>query len=92
MSERLLRHRIESVYGVRRAVHTRGTRTWTVSVYTLDITQREADIARRFEGLGRVSSCTALAAGDPAFRKFSVVLIVAPEIGAFDGGPRELVG
>lgn len=76
MSERLLRHKIESVYGARRAVHIRGTRTWRVSVYTLDPTQREADIARRFEDLGRVSSCTALTAGDPGFRKFTVVLVV----------------
>ena len=76
MSERLLRHAIESVYGVRRAVHVRGTRTWKADVYTLDPTQREADIARRFEHIGRVSSCTLLAAGDPSFRKFVVVLVV----------------
>lgn len=88
MSERLLRHAIESVYGARRAVHKRGTRTWTVSVFTLDPTQREADIARRFEHLGRVSSCTLLTAGDPVFRKFSVVLVVAavepPSVGGLE--------
>ncbi len=77
MSERLLRHQLEQVYGVRRAVHVRGTRTWRVTVYTMDPSQREADIARRVEHLGRVSSCTLLAAGDPKFRKFAVVLVVA---------------
>jgi len=74
MSERLLRSQIEAVYGVRRAVHVRGTRTWRVTVFTLDRTQREADIARRLEHLGRVSSCTLFAAGDPGFQKVVVIL------------------
>jgi len=75
MSERLLRHLIETTYGVRRAVHVRGTRTWRVVLYTMDRTQREADIARRLEHLGRVSSCTLFAAGDPGFQKFVVILV-----------------
>lgn len=76
MSERLTRHALESVHGVRSAVHVRGSHVWRCSVYTLDPGQREPDIARRFDGLGTVTSCTALTAGDPGFRKFVVVLVV----------------
>ena len=92
MSERLLRHRLESVHGVRSAVHVRNSHVWRCSVYTLDPTQRERDIAARFIDLGIVTSCTALTAGDPGFRKFVVVLVAAPSEGAEFGGPRELVG
>lgn len=90
MSERLLRHRLESVYGVRSAVHVRGSHVWRVAVYTLDPGQREPDIARRFDGLGTVTSCTLLTAGDPGFRKFAVILVAkdleeaAPSEGVLD--------
>jgi len=93
MSERLLRHQIETTYGVRRAVHVRGTRTWKVVIYTMDASQREADIARRLEHLGRVSSCTEFVAADRAERKFSVILVAhesAPHEAPPVGGPREL--
>lgn len=79
MSLTLTRYQIERVHGVRtvrlaRVGRDRGA--WVVSVFTLDRSQRERDIAARFAHLGRVTACTRLTAGDPVERKFSVVLIV----------------
>ena len=81
MSDRYTRHLLETVYGVRSARKAKVGRdrgAWMVTVFTLDQRQREADIARRFDGLGRVVSCTALHAADRAERKFLVVLVARP--------------
>lgn len=79
MSDRLTRHRLETVHGVRSARKAKVGRdrgAWVVTVYTLDARQRHEDIAARFVHLGRVSSCVEFAAADKAERKFEVVLVV----------------
>lgn len=78
MSERLFRHRIESVHGVRSVRKARRgpyAGAWVVQVYTLDRTQSCIQISLRFAALGRVSSCNQFPSDDPLARRFQVVLV-----------------
>ena len=83
MSDRLLRSRLESVYGarsVRRARKGPYAGAWVIQVYSSDPRQTTRDIASRFTDLGRVTSCNQFPSDDPKARRFQVVLVAPREV------------
>lgn len=91
MSLRYTRSRLLDVPGVRRATYSFRSSAWHVSVWTSDLRQTEAGIRSRFRDFGRVQSCTAFPAKDPAERRYDLVIVIpTAETAGRLGGPREL--